>query len=179
MLKNLKNKFVKRFTNSMVFQWRKLKNNMLLSKFIIVVIVFFLMSILFFPLFISIDKVETYSKIILNITLSFGAFFGGLGGLKLMDDFLKQKKIELIIKELQELYPISKFGDSFDLVESEEAKGMIFIRNKITNNLHHIGNRWTLRDLGFYVFKVITLSKEEFERYHKGERYLTRGEIGE
>ncbi len=80
---------------------------------------------------------------------------------------------------MQELYPFSKLGDSFDLVKSEKTGNMIFIRNKTTNNLHHIGNRWTLRDLGFYGSKTIKLNNNKLETYTRGITYLTRGEIGE
>ncbi len=75
------NQFVHNFKNFILVFKRKLKNSGLYLPIIIVsIVILFLISILFSPLFISLNEVEIYSKIILNIALSFGAFFGGLGG---------------------------------------------------------------------------------------------------
>ncbi len=113
----------------------------------------------------------------MNLGLGFGAVIGSIAGFKFADT--KEEESKRIARALRDQYPLNNFRKTFKLIQSSGIQGMIFLQNFNTNLIHHIGNRYTLRDLGFFGLPVDTVSDQEFENFQRGETYLTRGEVGE
>jgi hypothetical protein len=129
------------------------------------------------PLFIPIEIVESYSKILYNLFLGFGALFGGLGSLKYLNDYyLKQRDRNKKIRELKKKYPDSEFDITWDVIASSDNTGRIFIRDLKNNVVHHVGNYPTYLDLGLRSYKTKRIDVSDFLEYPQKEPHRTRAD---
>lgn len=131
------------------------------------------------PLFIPIGQAEKLSKIFNNVALGFGALLAGAGGFRVIMKYLGNEIEKDRIEKYKKVFSTAEFGKTYDLVEWKRNKGTIYIREFRKKKLRHIGNIFTLYDLGFGSFPVKSIPHKEFLKYKLGKPFITRGKIGE
>lgn len=113
-----------------------------------------------------------------NSLIGLGAVAAGLSILPFIERILKKLQLNSKIIKLKDKYPLEKYQIDFDFVNRKSDEGTIFLRDLKTNELRHIVNPQSVKDLDFWnlIFKtphgtvsenVNTLSYEKFYKLHK------------
>ena len=103
---------------------------------------------------------ENFNRIAVGISALAAVIFGPsiVGG-----ELEKDRKI----KEYVEKYPYNKFNIYWNLIESKEYPGAVYLLDKKLNTKHHILNMKTVYDLGWHIYwhKINKLDDLEFQKY--------------
>ena len=118
------------------------------------------------------------SQIFYNFAVGFGAIVGSLAGIKLIFDYLSQKKKREYVNEIKKLYPPRKLDLTFKIVHSPKLKGKLYLLDFLSKNRYWIQSSQTLTDLGFFWDSAGEITQEEFDKYMECCPLLTIGEPG-
>ena len=122
------------------------------------------------------DIIQRISQIIYNFAVAIGAFLAGFGGLKVLNDWLRnvreEKRKKKLTAELKAKYPWGENGKTFKLIESKAKPGKIYLLDKATNKKHHIASWSTFKTLEYEREMVEKLDQEEFKSIEGGEKIL-------
>lgn len=120
------------------------------------------------------------SKCFNDYALGLGALLAGAAGFKLLLDWGNNwneiKRRNNLREELKVRYPLSKFDNTYRLIETDFPPGWVYLHDKIKNHRHHIASMLTLIKLGFNRSKVEKISQKEFDIIDEKEEFLTDGE---
>lgn len=123
---------------------------------------------------------KTISEVFNNFAVGFGALFAGGGGLKILLDWAYNAKENMrrnkLRGELRSRYPLSKYGDTYRLIETDSPAGWVYLHDKEQKEKHHIASMLTLIRLGFKRNAAEKISQEEFDSIPDKEEFLTDGE---
>lgn len=113
-------------------------------------------------------------KDIWDIITSVGILLAGLGGLKILSEYVNIKKLGLALKiqKLKLEYPINKMDIAYYIWKSkdEDAIWLIDLKKKVRR---HIANPETNREMGWRD-KCKEVSKEKIESYVVGDKINTK-----
>lgn len=118
---------------------------------------------------------DAFSK----FAIGFGAIATGIGGLGLIEDWLKkQSNREDVRKSLKDRwtkqYPPKKYKKTFRVIQDENAKGVIYVQDLPNGQKHWITNPQTLRDLDMDYSQVKTLNSSDFQKIPSGGNINTK-----
>lgn len=122
---------------------------------------------------------DTWLKIsesVYNLALAFGAVTAGFGGLKLIDDYIDNRRTKKRIEKYRRWYPRDCIGEEFDLVHKPNARGTIYLLDKHFQTRHWIRSWQTFIDLNFNSSDVEEIEKKLFDSYAEREEIFTRHE---
>lgn len=115
---------------------------------------------------------ESFNRIALGISALIAAFFGQYWvNIRIHRD----KKI----KEYFKKYPHDKFGKNWEIIESENYPGAIYVLDRNNKTKYHILNMKTVYDLGWHIYPRKRITDQEFQSYKVGNTIYTQGEAGE
>lgn len=117
----------------------------------------------------------SFSQIFYNFGVGFGALVAGIGGFKLISEYLSSRKKQSLISNYKNKYPKEKLNDTFKIVRSPVMLGKIYIIDLKTNTKHWIKSLETLTDLDFYFDDAKDIDIKEFDGYTDGDGMLTSG----
>ncbi len=115
-----------------------------------------------------------------NYAVGIGALLAGGAGLRILLDW-SSNKIEInrrnkLREELRVRYPVSKHGQTFQLIETDFPLGWVYLHDKKLNKKHHVASMLTLIKLGYNRNQVKKLSQKDFDLIDEREEFLTDGE---
>ena len=147
-----------------------------LFTFSVSILAFGLILVLLLPIFIPITFVETYSKIIQNLSLAIGALIGSYAGSSfLIEEFNRRR----LISKYRKMYPRSEYGTEWKQIVREDRVGEPHILDLEKKVKHHIWNMKTIYDLGWQFYDREKVEKGQFDSYEIGDFIRTRGDLGE
>lgn len=142
----------------------------------------FLLLVLAFALFLlayvllPLEKFKTLAESFNLIAVGLSALAAVIFGPTLVSRELEKDRK---IKEYLKRYPHDKFGIDWEIIESENHMGAIYLFDKKVKTKHHILNMKTVYDLGWHIYPRKTVKDETFQSYKVGDRIRTQGEAGE
>lgn len=143
------------------------------------IILLFILSFEIFVLLYLLLPIEKFNV----LTDSFNKIAVGLSALAavIFGPTLVSKELEKDrkIKEYLKRYPHDKFGNNWEIIESENHIGAIYLHDKKAKTKHHILNMKTVYDLGWHIYPRKTIKDDTFQSYKIGDRIRTQGEAGE
>ncbi len=122
--------------------------------------------------------VREFSEIFYNISVGSAAILLGIAGFKLLNDFSTQWGAEWREKVFKNKYSPALIGSTFNLIESGDFPGKVYIWDFSENKKFQIASGATFTDFGFSYNKVITLDPTNFNNIQEGEPILTKGGWG-
>ena len=143
----------------------------MLLNIILGIILFALLHFLF-PTQLITTISDNFNKVAIGIAVLITAYFGSS---YFREELSRKKSIEYFRKK----YPPEKYKKTFKIIESEEARGAIYLLNMESLYKHHIWNMKTVFDLGWQQYDREALPKEKFLSYISGDPIRTRGDLGE
>lgn len=141
-----------------------------------------LLTVLTFEIFfllylrLPLDKFDTLTESFNRIAVGLSALAAVLFGPTLVSRELEKDRN---IKEYLKRYPHDKFGKEWEIIQSDEHLGAIYVLDKKEKTKHHILNMKTVYDLGWHIYSRKTIKNTEFQAYKVGDRIRTQGEAGE
>lgn len=141
---------------------------------IILAFAIFYLSYQLLPLDVFNNLTENFNRIAVGLSALAAVIFGPS---IVSGELEKDRKI----KEFIDKYPYNKFDINWELIESKEYPGAVYLLDKKLNTKHHILNMKTVYDLGWHIYwnKIKKLEDGDFQKYDVGERIRTQGEAGE
>lgn len=127
-------------------------------------------------LLLPLDKFNTLTESFNRIAVGLSALAAVIFGPTLVSRELEKDRK---IKEYLKRYPHDKFGEDWEIIESENHRGVIYLFNKKIKTKHHILNMKTVYDLGWHIYPRKTIDDNTFQSYKVGDRIRTQGEVGE
>lgn len=115
---------------------------------------------------------ESFNRIAVGLSALAAVIFGPTIVSKELE---KDRKI----KEYLKRFPHDKFGEDWEIIESDIYPGAIYVLNKKTKTKHHILNMKTVWDLGWHIYQRNTIRDSVFQSFKVGDRIRTQGEAGE
>ncbi len=107
---------------------------------------------------------DAFSK----FAIGFGALATGLGGLSLIEDWIKRQNAreeqeESLKERWTKIYPPEMYGETYRLIQDETVPGVLYIQDLPDGGKHWITNPATLRDLGLDYSQVESVDSSSFK----------------
>ena len=142
---------------------------------VLLIILAFAIFLLLYIL-LPIDKFNILTESFNRIAVGLSALAAVIFGPTLVSRELEKDRK---IKEYLKRYPHDKFGTDWEIIESENHMGAIYLFDKKVKTKHHILNMKTVYDLGWHIYPRKTIKDNTFQSYKVGDRIRTQGEAGE
>lgn len=123
--------------------------------------------------FLSDEAIAHHRKVIdafQPLAIGLGALLSGAAAFNYLDNWLRKQKIhQETVLDWRKRFPLSSLGKDFEVVQSEDKEGVLYIWDKKNHKKHWIIDPETLRWLSFNYSDVITLSSEDFAKIGRGD----------
>ena len=122
----------------------------------------------------------TGSQIIYNLGLGFGAFIGAIAGIKIIEDWIKERKRQKLIRYYAKIYPSKTYNNTslgWELTRNPDIDRQIFLIDHNNKTRHWIANYDTFLDLGLHQedATITEEKKNSFNSYTHKDNILTVG----
>jgi len=119
---------------------------------------------------VSLAHQKLVGEVIQPFALSIGALLSGTAGLVYLDGWLeKQKTNNKLVVDWSNRFPTEKLNKDFEVIQSDQMQGVIYVFDKKNNKKHWIVDPETLRALGLNYSDVKTIQNNEFEKINRGD----------
>lgn len=115
---------------------------------------------------------DNFNKIAIGGAAIITAYFGSS---YFKEELTRKKSIEYYKRK----YPHTEYGKKFKIIASNENPGAVYLHDLESLHKHHIWNYKTMFDLGWQVYDIDLLQKNDFLSILVGDSIRTRGELGE
>ena len=106
---------------------------------------------------------QKFAPVFNDIGLGLGAILAGIGAIGIIDDYRSKKNNEKSNQKWINKFPVERLNKDFDIIQSDNAKGILYIHDKKLNKKHWIADPISLRAMGLDFSNTKTISYEEFK----------------